>query len=466
LSQLLETGSVLAGRYVIERVLGQGGMGAVYLASDSHIPEKQWAIKELWDYGDPATRKLIQDQFKRESSILATLDHYNLPRITDFSVYNNREYLVMDYIEGETLEEKIKKSGHPLDINFAMSALKQLIDVLEYLHGQDPPVIFRDLKPANIMITPDDKVKLIDFGIARIFQSGKQKDTVVMGTPGYASPEQYGTSQSDVRSDIYGLGATIYYVLTGLDPADNPFHFDSPSKHNPKIPPRLENSILKCVQMDPDNRFANVGEIKTYLFDRQAMQTADLVPDLAGARIELPPQEAVPRISTVPEKLNFGVVKRGANRRLALKINGKVSRLSIVADQPWVRVYPTLLNGIDPAVGVTVYSRSLNHGGKYNGLIKLKGHNVDISVPISVEIETKHLNFLTYLAAFIFMLLSFFPILGYLGFILNMIVYLTVPKGERKSLKVLFIITISLTLLWTVVGALIYFGATYLGWFQ
>ncbi|MCD4785999.1 MAG: serine/threonine protein kinase [Candidatus Eremiobacteraeota bacterium] len=464
MSLLLENGTTLAGRYVIQDLLGQGGMGAVYLSSDKHIPEKKWAVKELWDYGDPATRQLIQNQFKREASILATLDHPNLPRITDYFVDNNKEYLVMDYVKGKTLEDELGENPGNLDIEHGLVILSQLIDVLEYLHDREPPVIFRDLKPANIMITPDGNVKLIDFGIARIFSAGKQKDTVIMGTPGYAAPEQYGTKQSDLRSDIYGLGATLYFAVTGQDPADDPFHFDSPSKFNSDITERLNNAILKCVQMDPEERFSNVREIREYLFNREATRTADLKPDLEGAQIELVPEDVAVQIHTDPEELDFGVVKRGKKRKRSITVKGNISKATVSADSQWIRVYPGLIDGIDPEVGVTIYTNSLNHGGKYNGQINIKGQGFERFVPLSVEIETKHLNFLTYLLAFVFTVLSFVPLLGYLGFIFALIVYFSVPKGERLSLKIFLYVSSFITFIYTIVGAL-YFGIKYLGWF-
>lgn len=464
MSLLLENGTTLAGRYVIQDLLGQGGMGAVYLVSDKHIPEKKWAVKELWDYGDPATRELIQKQFKREASILATLDHPNLPRITDYFVDNNKEYLVMDYVEGKTLEEKLGEDPGTLDIERGLVILSQLIDVLEYLHGRLPPIIFRDLKPANIMLTPDGNVKLIDFGIARIFSAGKQKDTVIMGTPGYASPEQYGTKQSDVRSDIYGLGATLYFAMTGQDPADDPFHFDSPSKFNSDITERLNNAILKCVQMDPGERFSNVGEIREYLFNREATRTADLKLEPEGAKIEPIPEDVTAQIHIEPEELNFGVVKRGKKRKRTITVKGNISKAKVSADNKWIRVYPGLIDGFDPEVGVTIYTNSLNHGGKYNGQINIRGQGFERFVPLSVEIEPKHLNFLTYLLAFVFTVLSFVPLLGYLGFIFALIVYFSVPKGERLSLKIFLYVSLFITIINTVVCGL-FFVINPFGWF-
>jgi serine/threonine protein kinase len=400
----------------------------------------------------------VQTQFKQEAAILAALDHPNLPRITDFFVDSNKEYLVMDFIEGSTLEDLIKNSDKPLDPEFCLEMTAQLIDVLEYLHRQDPPVIFRDLKPANIMLTPDNRVKLIDFGIARIFASGKPKDTVIMGTPGYASPEQYGTSQSTVRSDIYGLGATLYYALTKSDPADNPFRFEEVSGLNPNVPQRLSNAVLKCVQMNPEDRFSGVGELRDYLFGEKTT-TSSLAPDPAGAKMESPPTDTLESIFPEPAEIDFGVTRRGASYRRKLRMIGKVSNGVAASDRDWIKVYPPLVDGSNPGINVSVYTQSLNHGGKYQGQVIVKGEGFERFVPVKLEVEPKHLNFLSYLLAFIFTLLSLIPVIGFIGFFLNLIMYFSIPKGERLSIKVFLYITLFISLLWgAVIGSLYLFG--------
>jgi len=460
LSILLEKETVLASRYVIKGVLGQGGMGAVYLAEDVRIPEKQWAIKELWDFGDPSTRHLVQEQFEREASILATLDHPNLPRITDFFVENHKKYLVMDYVEGKTLEKMILEKGGPLDVEFVYKVADQILDVLEYLHGQDPPVIFRDLKPANVMITPDERVKLIDFGIARIFHAGKEKDTIVMGTPGYAAPEQYGRGQSSPQSDIYGFGATLYYCVTGKDPADNPFHFDLPSSINPKVPPQMDKAILRCVQMEAEKRFSSVAELREYLFGAPTTTT-----DISSLAIGTKSKREDTPVTLVPQELNFGTLKRGVRKKKIFVIKGIVDKAKVESDKPWIRVFPKLIDGKDQEVGVTVYTSSLNHGGEYSGLVNVKGEGVNVDLSVQVKIEPKHLNFLSYLLAFIFAMWSILPVLGYIGFLGSLVVYFSVPRGERKSLKVFFYVSLFTTLFWTVsIGG--YYLVTHFQWMK
>ena len=210
----LGVGQVLSGRYKVERILGEGGMGAVYLVSDSRLAKQYWAIKEMADdFSDPEERAEAQQAFKSEAELLSQLKHVNLPRITDSFIEAGRQYLVMDYVEGETLERVLQKQGR-LSVGEALDVAVQIAEVLEYLHSRPQPVIFRDLKPANVILSPDGTARLIDFGIARFFKSGKTSDTRALGTPGYAAPEQYGRGQSDARTDIYALGATLHEALS------------------------------------------------------------------------------------------------------------------------------------------------------------------------------------------------------------------------------------------------------------
>jgi len=174
----------------------------------------------------------------------------------------------MDYVEGETLEERLKRAprGH-LPLDEAMDIIRQLCDGLEYLHGQHPPVVFRDLKPGNVMITPQGGVRLIDFGIARFFKPGQTRDTVALGTPGYAAPEQYGRQgQSDARADIYSLGVLLHQMVTGYDPATTPFNLPSPRALNTDLPQQIEAVIQRATQMQPDQRYQSVRELRRALF--------------------------------------------------------------------------------------------------------------------------------------------------------------------------------------------------------
>ena len=198
-------------RYRVVRFVGRGGMGAVYLCEDLRLPGKQWALKEMILH-DPGVAEQVRDSFQREAQFLAGLRHRSLPLIVDVFSIEDRQYLVMEFIHGETLAQRVENQGVPSDTT-ALSWALELAQVLDYLHRQDRPIIFRDLKPENIIITDDGHVKVIDFGLARHFEPGKRRDTQASGTVGYAPPEQWEDSgQSDPRSDIYSLAATLFYV--------------------------------------------------------------------------------------------------------------------------------------------------------------------------------------------------------------------------------------------------------------
>ena len=268
---MLAPSSVLQSRYRIIRTLGVGGMGAVYLAQDTRLASRQVAVKEM--VPDPtasaAERMQAQQLFQQEASILASLDHPNLPRVYDYFSESGNHYLVMDYIDGETLEEILNGTPGFLPEGQVLDWAKQLADVLTYLHSRQPPVIFRDLKPGNIMVDRSGEVKLIDFGIARFFKPGKPTDTLKMGTTGYAPPEQYaGQGQTDARSDIYSLGATLHHLLTRRDPTQHPpFSFDTapPRGLNPTISPHVEAAITRALAYDRSQRFQSASEMKRAL---------------------------------------------------------------------------------------------------------------------------------------------------------------------------------------------------------
>lgn len=259
-------GSRLAERYTILRPLGKGGMGAVYLVEDARIAGRQWAMKEMSEQGiSPAETQSALTAFQREAQLLAQLDHANLPKVIDFFSEGNRHFLVMEFVPGKTLEKRLEEAGGPLPEREVYAYAEQLCDVLNYLHCQRPPIIFRDLKPANIMIKPDGRIKLIDFGIARHFKPGQSKDTQAMGTPGYAAPEQYGKGQSDARTDVYALGATLHHAITGRDPGQDPFNFPSVRSLNRTASPQLEAAIMQAVQIDRNQRWSSIAALRAGL---------------------------------------------------------------------------------------------------------------------------------------------------------------------------------------------------------
>jgi eukaryotic-like serine/threonine-protein kinase len=256
---------MLKQRYQITAKLGVGGFGTIYQAEDLAFHHAIRAIKEMRisNLTKQEERQAI-DAFKREAVLLAGLMHPHLPRIYDHFEDHGRWYLVMDFIEGETLGERLWKAPeHVLPLPFVIHVTLQLCTVLSYLHSRNPPIIFRDLKPANIMMTPDDHLYLIDFGIARLFKPEQSGDTLVLGSPGYAAPEQYGKAQTTERADIYSMGATLHQLLSGRDPIEDPFQF--PFLHldkYPQIGPAFARLIQQMLEMKRENRPSNVQAIK------------------------------------------------------------------------------------------------------------------------------------------------------------------------------------------------------------
>ena len=246
-------------RYKVVRFIGRGGMGAVYLCEDLRLPGKQWALKEMILH-EPGVAEQVRESFQREAQFLAGLRHRSLPLIVDVFSLEDRQYIVMEYIHGETLAQRVENQGIPSD-TMALSWALELAQVLDYLHRQERPIIFRDLKPENIIITDDGHVRVIDFGLARHFEPGKRRDTQASGTVGYAPPEQWEDSgQSDPRSDIYSLAATLFYVLTGKPPS--PIYGSHRIRpFRPDIDPGIEALVLRCLQPDPSQRYRSAAEL-------------------------------------------------------------------------------------------------------------------------------------------------------------------------------------------------------------
>jgi serine/threonine protein kinase len=268
-SPLKAAPALLKQRYRILTAIGQGGFGAIYQAEDTHFPNHpKRAVKEmLMQSRDPHEQQQAIEAFKQEALLLAGLMHPNLPRIYEYFEEAGRWYLVMDYINGETLEDRAQASSvNKLPFQQALHFATQLCTVLDYLHNQQPPIIFRDLKPDNIMVTSDDHLYLIDFGIARLFKPGQAKDTSAFGSPGYAAPEQYGKAQTTAQADIYSLGATLHRLLSGRDPSDNPFHFSALDlTQDAPAGPICANLVERMVAMDVQKRPSSMREIKQNL---------------------------------------------------------------------------------------------------------------------------------------------------------------------------------------------------------
>lgn len=268
LTGLLAPRNLLNRRYRIVGQAGQGGFGAVYKAEDIAFGNRLVAVKEMSQNG-LSTAELAEATraFKYEALLLAGLKHPNLPSIYDQFSENGRWYLVMDFIEGETLEtileQKAAGGQGRLPLEQALTIAIQLCAVLDYLHTRQPPIIFRDLKPANVMLTAQGLLYLIDFGIARLFKPGQARDTAALGSTGYAAPEQYGKAQTTVQTDLYGLGATLHQMLTGDDPSDSPFHF-APLHDYPEVP-HLAPLLAQLLELTVSKRPASAALVRQHL---------------------------------------------------------------------------------------------------------------------------------------------------------------------------------------------------------
>ena len=254
---MAEIGSVIDGKYEILTEIGHGGMSVVYLAMDTHL-NKQWAVKEIKKRGKAKTDEIVVNSLLAEANLMKRLDHPSLPRIVDIIDNGITIYVVMDYIEGESLDKILGEFGAQPE-ELVIGWAKQLCDALSYLHSQKPPIIYRDMKPANVMLKPEGNIKIIDFGIAREYKEQNLSDTTVLGTKGYAPPEQY-NGQTDARSDIYALGMTMHHLLTGVDPRKGEVY--APVRvYNPELSEGIELIINKCVQPAAENRYQSCADL-------------------------------------------------------------------------------------------------------------------------------------------------------------------------------------------------------------
>jgi len=293
LHALSKNPEVLKERYIITKTIGRGGMGSIYLAEDNRLEGRLCAVKEVRQ--DPnlseQLRQQGRDQFYREASVLARLDHPTLPKVSDFFSEGDSDYLVMDFIPGNDLKNMMdseRRKGHFLPLKDILSWANQLADALVYLHSQDPPVIHRDIKPSNLKLTPQNRLKLVDFGLVKQMLPDEMTITVIQGrgTALYTPLEQYGgdTGHTDVRSDIYSFSATLYHLMTNTSPAEakqrflRPDALIPPRDLNPLIPADIEDAILWGMSLNPDSRPKTVAEFSQ---------------SLRGARISSPSEMAV-----------------------------------------------------------------------------------------------------------------------------------------------------------------------------
>lgn len=276
----LRSGDVLKERYSIRRIIGQGGMGSVYLADDNRLEGRECAIKEVFHESEIEDDLLKQsrEQFLREASVLARLDHPNLPKVSDFFSIEKRDYLVMDFVPGKELSvlmTEARMTSSFLEEGDVLAWAGQLSEALSYLHSQKPQILHRDIKPSNLKLTPNGIIKLVDFGLVKILSSDEITITVVQGkgTAVYTPLEQYGgdSGHTDSRSDIFSFGATLYHMLTNQPPIEardrflNPGLLISPRELNPSISPRTERAILWAMNLHPDERPQSIEQFRQAL---------------------------------------------------------------------------------------------------------------------------------------------------------------------------------------------------------
>jgi serine/threonine protein kinase len=277
----IKEGEVLRNRYKIRERIGQGGMGNIYLADDLRLEGRQCALKEVeHDRSTPGNLlKEAREQFLREATVLARLDHPNLPKVSDFFSIGQKDYLVMDFVPGKdlrTIMQEARQKNLFLNEEEVLNWSNQLADALTYLHRQKPPLVHRDIKPSNLKITPDGLLKLVDFGLVKILAPDEVTVTVIQGrgTALYTPLEQYGDDgqHTDSRSDIYSFGATFYHLLTNMPPVDarqrflNPASLINPRKINPALSNRTERAILWAMELHPDERPATIEILRDSLF--------------------------------------------------------------------------------------------------------------------------------------------------------------------------------------------------------
>lgn len=320
---MLEPGTILANRYTIHRPLGRGGMGAVYLASMEALGGKKVAVKEMELQGhNPAELQAALKQFQTEATFLANLDHPNLVSVSDFFAEGNRYYLVMAHVDGETLDQKLRQRGQVFEWSQVREWALTLCEVLHYLHTRTPPILFRDLKPSNIMLDRNGTLKLIDFGIARLGEAGSKTSTFLQGTgtSGFSPIEQYGGSGStDARSDVYSLGATMYILLTGQVPPDAVSRLSGksirpPSLLQPGLNHTVDAVVLRALAQLAKDRFQSMDEMRKALSETPAAPNVENVlpapapavipPTLTAEPVQTPAEPAKIRFETFPTQLH------------------------------------------------------------------------------------------------------------------------------------------------------------------
>jgi len=367
---VLPSGTLLKGKYKIN-YLTAGGMGAIYMAEEITSSQK-YIIKEAYSVIQK-TREDFIIALTKERETLIRLDHPGIVKTKDFFQEYDACYMVMEYIEGKSLET-FQQHVTDIDQEHVIRWGIKLSEILTYLHSLKPPIIYRDLKPSNILITPDGDIKLIDFGIARVFKEEALKDTMPFGTHGFAAPEQYGTSQTDIRSDIYSLGATLHYLLTSRDPREsqNLFIFPPVRSLNSDVYPELEEIVLKALQIDQDKRYSSTEEISEAL------------------------KNLSPVISVRPGFLKLGSLEHGTKQTVELKLintgRGNLKGEVFLPDSfPGLKVNKKNFTG-DVNIEITIDTSLLETGENYRDNIVIFSSGGNSYIPLSFEVTKKCLK--------------------------------------------------------------------------
>jgi serine/threonine protein kinase len=398
--------STLHNRYLILKNAGQGGMAAVYKATDLRS-NATVAIKEMSQDGlSPDDLREALESFTFEAKTLKSLHHANLPRVYDSFSENARHYLVMDFIDGQTLEQRQQATGGAsLPEGEVLGWARQICAVLAYLHRQRPPIIFRDLKPANIMVMQNGVIKLIDFGIARVFAPGRSHDTQVLGTPGFAPPEQYGKAQTDPRADIYALGCTLYQLLTGYDPATTPFNLPPMRTRNPNTSAEVVRAIERATKLDREARYATMDDFARDLLaaptatrpqgdPRTTVQhpvvgnsTATGTHTAASAARAAPTMAAI--VVVQPHAVDFGSLVAGQRGTLSITIGGQGNAPvhgRITSLSPWLGLDRERFDGPSTIVQVTAQTDKLAQAGRQKSTLQIICDHQQLFVPVSLEV--------------------------------------------------------------------------------
>ena len=343
----LSTGQILNNRYRIVKLLGQGGFGAVYRAWDINL-DRPCAVKENLDASPPA-----QQQFQREARILADLNHPNLARVIDyFFIPGQGQYFVMDFVEGQDLQQMLDLAGGPLPEAQVLGWIRQVCDALAYLHSQNPPVIHRDVKPANIKITPEGRAMLVDFGIAKVYDPNLKTTAGARAvTAGYSPPEQYGSGKTDARSDIYALGASLYTLLSGQAPVESVERSAgktllAPSSLNSSISPYTEKAILQAMDLNPAQRQHTASELKASLGSPPLVSPPLVAAQLYNTTAVQSPKRASPALPRIGLLLGGGLVVVLALILIGRQIGGKQAVAPTASRRPRLSTETPLPGGL------------------------------------------------------------------------------------------------------------------------